>query len=144
MMNKAKTQQADLKFIEPAGFWVSVDRVMYHPDLPAPPDRPHSFVYFISIHNDTDTPITVRARKWVVTNDRGQRLVVVGGGVVGEFPTIAPGDKFSYNSRHLLDKNYAIAEGSYFGVDGKGRLVRARIPKFKMVVPQAMNVPEEE
>lgn len=120
----------------PAGFWVSVDRVVYRSDLPAPPERPHSFVYFITIHNDTETPITVQARKWVIINDRGEKEIVEGDGVVGEFPTIPPGSSFSYNSRHLLDKNHAVAEGSYLGVNAEGRKVLARIPKFKMIVPE--------
>jgi ApaG protein len=122
-------------FTELQGLWVSVDRVVYDPSLPAPPDRPHSFVYFITIHNDSDVAVTVKGRKWVVTNDRGEVTAVEGDGVVGEFPTIDPGDVFSYNSRHLLDKNHAVAEGSYIGMDAAGRRVLMRIPKFKMVVP---------
>ncbi|MBI5773799.1 MAG: ApaG domain-containing protein [Verrucomicrobia bacterium] len=112
-----------------------MDRVVHAPHLPAPPDRPHSFVYFISIHNDTDGPVTIKGRKWVVKNDRGEITAVEGDGVVGEFPTIAPGEKFSYNSRHILDSGWAIAEGSYLGVDAQNRKVLTRIPPFKMVVP---------
>ena len=122
-------------FLEPPGLWVSVDRVVYDPSLPAPVDRPHSFVYFISIHNDTPTTVTIKGRKWIVTNDRGQVMALEGDGVVGEFPVIPSGEKFSYNSRHLLDKNFAVAEGSYIGLDDLGRRVLTRIPKFKMVVP---------
>lgn len=122
-------------FSEPSGLRVSVDAVMHRTDLPAPPDRPHSFVYFISIHNDTPTPITIKGRKWVVTNDRGEVTAVEGDGVVGQFPTIQPGEKFTYNSRHLLDLGEAVAEGSYLGIDADGNKVIARIPKFKMAVP---------
>ncbi|MEI7731314.1 MAG: ApaG domain [Verrucomicrobiota bacterium] len=122
-------------FLEPPGLWVSVDRVIYDRSLPAPADRPHSFVYFITIHNDTDQPITIKGRKWVVVNDRNEILALEGDGVVGKFPTIAPGDVFSYNSRHVLDKNHAVAEGSYIGLDAHGHKVLVRIPKFKMVVP---------
>ena len=51
---------------------MTVDRVLYQPDVETPPERPHCFVYFITIHNDTDTPVTIRGRKWVVTNTRGE------------------------------------------------------------------------
>jgi ApaG protein len=135
LLNETMANEKQTLFIEPPGLWVSVDRVVYDPTMPAPPDKPHSFVYFISIHNDTDTPVTIKGRKWVVTNDRGDITAVEGDGVVGEFPTIMPGDKYSYNSRHLLDKNHAVAEGSYIGLDATGRRVLTRIPKFKMVVP---------
>ena len=122
-------------FLEPKGLRVTLDRVFHHPDAATPPDRPHCFVYYISIHNDTDTPVTIKGRKWVVTDARGERTVIEGDGVVGQFPTIEPGEKFSYNSFHLLDTRSAIAEGSYLGVDSSGRTVVTRIPRFEMIVP---------
>ncbi len=122
--------------LEPDGLRVTVDRVEYEPDAHTPADRPHCFVYFISIHNDTDLEVTIKARKWVVTNDRGEVTAVEGDGVVGQCPAIAPGDKFSYNSYHLLDSGSAVAAGSYLGVDAQGRKVLTRIPRFKMVVPE--------
>ena len=117
-------------FFEPSGLHVTVDRVQYEPEANTPPDRPHCFVYFISIHNDTDRPVTIKGRKWVVTSSRGEVTAVEGDGVVGEFPQIEPGAKFSYNSYHLLDAPSAEAEGSYIGVDGRGRKVLTRIPRF--------------
>ncbi|MDQ6632114.1 MAG: ApaG domain [Verrucomicrobiota bacterium] len=125
------------QFLEPADLKVTVDRVLHQPQVAAPPDRPHCFAYFISIHNETDLPVTIKGRKWVVTNSRGEVTAVEGDGVVGEFPTIEPGGKFSYNSFHLLDTKWAVAEGSYLGIDGLGRKVLTRIPKFKMTVPDA-------
>lgn len=122
-------------YFEPEGFHVTVDRVDYQPDAATPPDRPYCFVYFITIHNETNLPITIKGRKWVVTNSSGEITAVEGDGVVGQFPKIAPGDSFSYNSYHLLDSRRAVAMGSYLGVDGVGRKVLARIPKFEMTVP---------
>jgi ApaG protein len=123
-------------FLELEKLKVTVDRVTYQPNVTTPPDRPHCFVYFISIHNDTDLPVTIKGRKWVVTNSRGEVMAVEGDGVVGEHPTIEPGEKFTYNSFHLLDTESAVAEGSYLGIDSLGRRVLTRIPKFKMAVPQ--------
>ena len=34
------------------------------------------FVYFITIHNDTEEPVTIKGRKWVVTNDEGEITAV--------------------------------------------------------------------
>ena len=117
------------------GLHVTVDRVVYQPDAQTPGDRPHCFVYFISIRNDSEVPVTIKGRKWVVKNSLGEITAVEGDGVVGQSPTIAPGEKFSYNSYHLLDTNEAVAEGSYLGVDGLGRKVVTRIPRFEMRVP---------
>ena len=115
---------------------MTVDRVIYNSEFQAPPDRPYCFIYFISIHNETETAVTIKGRKWVVTNTKGEVMVVEGDGVVGQFPTIDPGNKFSYNSFHLLDTKTAVAEGSYLGIDGEGRKVLTRIPPFEMIVPE--------
>jgi ApaG protein len=123
------------EYLEPAGLRVTVDRVAYHPDAETPPDRPHCFVYFITIHNDTEAAVTIKGRKWVVTGEDGRVTAVEGEGVVGQQPRIGPGDRFSYNSFHLLEGREAVAAGSYLGVDDAGRRVLARIPAFRMTVP---------
>ena len=74
---------------------VTVDRVVYHAEAQTPPERPHCFIYFITIHNRTDKAVTIRGRKWVVTNQRGEVTAVEGAGVVGQTPTIEPGTSFS-------------------------------------------------
>lgn len=124
------------EFLEPPGLRVTVDRVIHHTEVQTPPDRPYCFAYFISIHNDTDSDVTIKGRKWVVTNERGEITAVEGDGVVGQFPLIEPGEKFSYNSYHLNDTPTAVAEGSYLGLDAAGRRVITRIPKFKMTAPK--------
>jgi len=122
--------------VELPGLRVTVDQVVYQPDAQTPADRPHCFVYFISIRNDSDTAVTIKGRKWVVKNTKGEVTAVEGDGVVGQCPLIEPGAKFTYNSYHLLDTLSAVAEGSYLGVDAVGRRIITRIPKFKMVVPE--------
>ena len=123
-------------FLEPTGLHVTVDQVLFQPGASTPTDYPYCFAYFITIHNDSDLAVTIKARKWVVTNANGEVTAVEGDGVVGQFPTIEPNAEFTYHSYHLLDTKSAVAEGSYFGVDALGRVVRTRIPGFKMLVPE--------
>jgi len=124
------------KIAELPGLRVTVDRVVYQPEALTPPDRPHCFVYYITIHNDSDAAVTIKGRKWVVTNEHGEITAVEGDGVIGQFPTVDPGKKLHYNSFHLLDSRSAIAEGSYLGIDAQRRKVLTRIPPFKMEVPE--------
>jgi ApaG protein len=120
---------------ELAGLRATVDRVLYMPQLEAPEDRPHPFVYFITIHNDSESPVTIKGRKWVVTDAEDHRVVVEGDGVVGKFPRLEPGQSFSYNSYHVIGSD-SRAEGAFFGVTDSGEPVFTRIPAFSMEAPQ--------
>ncbi len=123
--------------VELAGLTVSLDRLVYHRLPPEKgSDRPHAFIYFLSIQNDSEVAVTIRGRKWVVTHDDGTQLVVEGDGVVGRNPVIPPGEKFSYNSFHSIPTRRALAEGSFLGVDEQGRRVLTRIPPFRLEVPE--------
>lgn len=122
------------EIIELVGLTVSVDRVVYTPHLEATADRPYPFVYSISIHNDSPETVTIRGRKWVVTDQTGNRVVVEGDGVVGEFPQLKPGEKFSYQSYHVIGSDSEV-EGAYFGVTSQGVPVFTRIPGFELRVP---------
>jgi ApaG protein len=113
---------------------VSVDDVIYMPSLEAPPEKPHPFVYFISIYNNSNVPVTIRARKWVVQEDNGETTVVEGTGVVGQTPTIQPNQHFSYNSYHVVAVA-ATVSGAFFGETADGEHGFARIPEFRLETP---------
>lgn len=121
--------------VELEGLKVTLDRLVYQHLGPNSPGRPHCFIYFITIHNESKLAVQVVGRKWVVTNSGGEITAVEGEGVVGQTPILEAGQKFSYNSFHLLDSEYAVAEGSYLAMDSKGRKVFTRIPRFEMRVP---------
>lgn len=116
------------------GLRVTVDRVVYHQDAALPPDRPHAFIYFLTLHNESPRTVTFIARKWVVRQPDGQHFIVEGDGIVGHTPTLAPGETFSYNSFHLLSRS-ATARGSFHGVDADGNHISVAIPVFRMDVP---------
>lgn len=116
------------------GLTVTVDDVHYDPTRPAPPDRPHPFLYHVSIHNQSPETVSIFGRKWIVRDTSGDTLVVEGDGVVGQFPKLQPGETFSYNSYHVI-KAESTATGSFFGTTGDGRRICARIPVFQMQPP---------
>jgi ApaG protein len=118
------------------GLRVTVDRVVYTQHPSAPPDKPHCFIYYVTIHNDSERVVTIQRRKWVIKDDANELVIVEGDGVVGQTPTIIPGDNFSYNSFHLMAARYAVAEGAYLGQDEEGNPVVVRIPRFEMRVPE--------
>lgn len=117
------------------GLSVKVDDVLYMPSLEAPQDKPHPFVYFISIRNRSSEQVTIRGRKWVVRENDGEVTVVEGDGVIGQMPVLVPGEDFSYNSYHVT-KHGARVEGAFFGETAGGEWVFARIPEFQLRVPE--------
>lgn len=121
--------------VELEGLRVVIDRVVYMKDAETPPDRPHAFAYFITIHNNSEETVTIRGRKWVIKNDQGETVAVEGSGVVGKCPQLNPGEHFSYNSYHINNTRACWAEGSYLALTSDNRKVRARIPRFEMRVP---------
>ncbi len=117
------------------GLRVNLDQLVYQGGVLTPPDTPHCFAYYITILNEGQETVTVRGRKWVVTESNGEVIAVEGDGVVGEFPALEPGEHFSYNSYHMIRSSRAIAQGSYLGITANGEPVVVGIPSFELVVP---------
>lgn len=115
---------------------VTVDKVVYVPDLDAPKGKPYPFVYFISIRNTGMLPVQILARKWIVKESCGEVVVVEGDGVVGQTPTLKQGEEFSYNSYHVVGSE-AVVEGSFFGRDSEGNAFVTEIPRFHLNPPVA-------
>ncbi|HYY26575.1 MAG TPA: ApaG domain [Chthoniobacterales bacterium] len=113
---------------------VIIDKIVYVPTLEAPPDKPYPFVYFITINNQSSETVTIRGRKWVITDQAGEKVVVEGDGVVGEYPHLRPGERFSYNSYHVIGSD-SVAEGAFIGLTAEGEPFVVRIPQFKMEIP---------
>ncbi len=121
--------------LELPGLKVELDQLVYrHGGDQLPADRPHAFIYYLTIHNDSDRTVTLLGRKWVIENADGTRIVVEGDKIVGETPTLAPGGHFSYNSYHVGNCN-SRAYGSFHGLDESGARVFVRIPSFDMDIP---------
>ncbi|MCS6245475.1 MAG: ApaG domain [Opitutus sp.] len=117
------------------GLTARLDKLVYHHGGKSlPPDKPHAFVYFITIHNGSERTVTLLGRKWVVTHANGSQLVVEGDKIVGETPRLAAGEQFFYNSYHVTAES-ARSQGSFHGVDDLGRRVHVVLPAFELIVP---------
>jgi len=124
-----------IPFRELPNLTVHIDKVIYMPHLDAPEDRPFPFVYYLTIENQSDETVTIKGRKWVVISMAGDTVVVEGDGVVGKCPRLEPGERFSYNSYHVIGSD-SVAEGAFFGINEQGEPVMTRIPRFAMTVPE--------
>jgi ApaG protein len=132
------------KSIELKNAKVVLDRLIYQreeADLPPgranlPPERPHAFIYFLTIRNLSDRRFTLLGRKWILVQADGATLVIEGDKIVGQTPTLAPGEAFSYNSFHVTAVN-TVASGSFHGVDEFNQPIHVKIPTFDLIIPDA-------
>jgi ApaG protein len=119
------------------GLTARLDRLVHHHGgASLPPDKPHAFVYYITIINGSDRTVTLLGRKWVVVYADGSQLVIEGDKIVGETPRLTPGEQFSYNSYHVTGVD-AVAHGSFHGVDQSGQKIHVMLPAFALTIPDA-------
>ena len=119
------------------GLHARLDRLVYHRGGSSlPPDKPHAFVYFITIENLSGKTVQLLGRKWVVEQDDGQRQVIEAEKIVGETPRLNRGESFSYNSFHVTGANSRVV-GSFHGTDDSGALIHVILPPFEMIIPEA-------
>lgn len=97
------------------------------------------FAYRIRIHNRGKVPVQLVSRHWVITDAHGNVEEVRGPGVVGEQPLLAPGESFEYTSFCPLSTPFGTMEGSYEMVTEEGERFWARIGRFTLSEPLAVN-----
>lgn len=71
------------------------------------------FVYRIRITNESDRPVQLVSRHWIIVDADGGQQEVHGEGVVGQQPVIAPGRTFEYASFCPLGTSWGTMEGQY-------------------------------
>jgi ApaG protein len=96
-----------------------------------------AFAYTINITNRSEQNITLRNRHWIITHADGSTEEVIGEGVVGKTPELAPGKSYSYTSGALIPTPVGSMRGSYGFVTDDGVSFRAEIPEFTLHTPDA-------
>lgn len=97
------------------------------------------FSYTIVITNVGSTPATLLTRHWLITDSNGKNQEVRGEGVIGEQPTIKPGQSFCYTSGAMIETPVGIMQGKYLMVSDKGDNFKAPIPKFTLSIPRTIH-----
>lgn len=97
------------------------------------------FSYTVNITNNSDAPMTLRSRYWLITNGNAEETEVSGEGVVGEQPTIAPQQSFQYTSASMLKTEVGSMQGYYDFELADKSTYRANIPIFRLSVPNAVH-----
>ncbi len=100
------------------------------------PDRGRFFwLYTVDITNESDSSVTLATRFWQITDANGEQEEVKGAGVVGQTPTLEPGQSFSYTSGCPLRTTSGIMGGTYRMLDEDGAPFDVEIPSFSLDLP---------
>ncbi len=115
----------------------------YLPSHSSPEDGHYTFAYTITISNNSERPVQLLRRHWIITDANNQVQEVRGDGVVGEQPIIAPGKYFRYTSGTTMETAVGFMEGSYTMValeaDTPPTMFEAQIPPFSLHIPNALH-----
>ena len=114
-------------------------RSNYVPERSQPAAGRWFFAYRIRITNRGAVPVRLLNRHWVITDAHGEVEEVRGPGVVGEQPTLAPGESFEYTSFCPLSTPVGTMHWSYQMVPAEGEIFDAEIAPFSLAVPTAVN-----
>jgi ApaG protein len=100
-----------------------------------PEEGRYVWAYTVTVENLGSETVTLLTRHWIITDGLGRRQDVRGDGVVGEQPTLAPGQRFQYTSGCPLHTPSGMMVGSYGMVSSSGRSFEVAIPAFSLDSP---------
>jgi ApaG protein len=105
----------------------------------APKARRYVFAYTVRITNEGSETAQLRSRHWIITDGNGKIEQVRGPGVVGEQPTLRPGEHFEYTSGCVLETPRGQMHGTYQMVRDDGSEFDATIAPFALLLPYSLN-----
>jgi ApaG protein len=114
-------------------------RSSYVSEQSLPLARRYVFAYSVRIANEGAEPAQLRTRHWIITDGVGKVEEVRGPGVVGQQPTLRPGEHFEYTSGCVLQTPRGEMRGTYQMHRPDGRQFDAIIAPFLLALPHSLN-----
>jgi ApaG protein len=108
---------------------------IYLEEQSSPTDSHYVWAYQVRIENIGSETVQLLNRYWRITDSMGRVQEVRGAGVVGEQPTLEPGESFEYTSGTPLTTPSGIMVGSYEMESTDGRRFAVEIPAFSLDSP---------
>ena len=110
-------------------------RPFFVPERSLPSRSIFFYAYSIKVTNHRSSSITILKRKWTIRNGLGEQEQILGDGVVGKTPVIAPRDHFQYASFCPLETETGNMRGQYLVQLGEGKKLWVDIPLFFFRMP---------
>ena len=97
------------------------------------------FLYTIEISNEGPDPVQLISRHWIITDANNKIEEVRGLGVVGQQPTLAPGESFEYTSSCPLPTPFGTMGGTYHMVTSAGHRLEVAVATFTLSEPYTIH-----
>ncbi|MDB9776114.1 Co2+/Mg2+ efflux protein ApaG [Vicingaceae bacterium] len=98
------------------------------------------FNYIITIENQSDQPLQLLKRHWIIVDSNGEKAEVKGDGVVGKQPILMPNDKYAYQSHCIFKTPVGKMSGSYLMKNlAKNEDYLIPINAFRFCMPTLLN-----
>ncbi len=98
------------------------------------------YSYTITISNNGERSAQLLSRHWIITSGASLKSQEVqGDGVIGQQPSIAPGESFTYTSGSVMDSEVGTMQGSYTMLDANGDHFDVAIAPFTLATPNQLN-----
>jgi ApaG protein len=114
-------------------------KVNYMPEQSDEANGRFVFAYTILLTNAGKVAVQLLSRHWIITDAGHHVQEVRGKGVVGEQPTLKPGQSFEYSSGTVLATQVGTMTGSYQMLAEDGTEFDAQIPQFVLSVPRVLH-----
>ena len=110
-------------------------RPFYLDEQSSPDEEHYVWAYRVRIENCGDQTVRLINRHWRITDKLGRMQEHKGPGVVGEQPTLKPGETYEYTSGTPLPTPSGIMIGSYEMESEEGKRFEVEIPAFSLDSP---------
>lgn len=102
----------------------------YLPDRSDPMIGQYTFAYRVVITNEGTCSAQLLSRHWIILDAENDRRDVRGDGVVGEQPSLEPGESFEYVSGCNMPTEWGTMEGSFTMIREDGEVFKAAVGRF--------------
>jgi ApaG protein len=114
-------------------------RIRYLEDESEPKREKFVFAYQIAIANEGSDEAQLLTRHWIIQDATNHVDEVIGDGVVGQMPVLAPGQEFVYTSYCPLKTEWGVMKGAYGMMRPDGERFEAVIAPFVLMPPYLLN-----
>ena len=119
---------------------IEVSAKAFYVEDQSDPDKNHFvFGYKIKVTNTGAIAARLVSRHWLITDSNHRVEEVRGLGVIGQQPTLKPGESFEYTSGCPLATPVGTMRGEYQMVAEDGTKFDAPIPEFTLSVPRVLH-----